>query len=133
MVRLHPSSTDPTKESIPDGALASPRDEPLLSALNIADIVVTLTSTVAYEALLMGKQVLVLRMSRFSHLVDYSPEDGALVIDSLDSIPEALRTLATSNPVSAQLRENRDRLPRLGGASRRVADVLEELARNRAA
>lgn len=127
LVRLHPSSTDPAKERIPDGALASPRTEPLLSALHVADVVVTLTSTVGYEALLLGKPAVIVQISRFSHLVDYSPEEGALVIGALEELPDAIRTVTTDTPTARLLRDNRARLPQPGGAAGRMADCIERL------
>jgi len=127
LVRLHPSSTDPAKEWIPAGALISPRTEPLLSALHVADVVVTLTSTVGYEALLLDKPAVIAAISRFSHLVDYSAEEGALVIGALEELPEAIRTVATDTPTARTLRQNRARLPQAGGAAGRMADCIEGL------
>jgi len=113
---------------MPDGALVSPRTEPLLSALHVADVVVTLTSTVGYEALLLDKPAVIVAISKFSHLVDYSAEEGALVIGSLEQLQEAIRSVATDTPVARLLRENRSRLPQPGGAAGRMADCIERLS-----
>ena len=103
------------------------RTEPLLAALHTADVVVTMTSTVGYESLLLDKPLIVLEMSQFSHTVDYSADDGALLVRSLEDLRVGIRTLTTANTQSERLQQNRRALPRPGGAAKRVADRIENI------
>lgn len=128
LVRLHPSSTDARGEKMPAEALVSPRTEPLLTALHLADVVITMTSTVGYEALLLDKPVIILEMSQYSHTVDYSPTEGALVLSSLEDVGDAIRTLTTGTPQAELLSQNRKKLPRPADGARRVADQIERTA-----
>ena len=125
VVRLHPSSTDPRGEVIPEGALHSPPEDPLPVVAAAADAVVTLTSTVAMEMLLTGKPALVLRLSQYDDLVSYSAEDGALVLDALEHVPDGLEQVLNDTPLARQLAAARKTLPPPGGAAQRVCDVLE--------
>ncbi len=127
LVRLHPSSTDPSKEPIPDGAMLSPREEPLIDALLAADVVVTCTSTVAYEALLLGKPVIILQMSQYDKYVDYSEDVGALVLGSIDELKEGLEELLLGqSPRAQKLRTNRLALAQESvGAGEKIVTVIE--------
>jgi len=125
IVRLHPSSTDATRESIPEGALQSHAHEPLHDVIAAADVVVTFTSTVAMESLLCGKPVMILAISQYSHLVDYSAEDGALVLDNLEMAEDALKLLLSDSSVAAELTRNRKTLPPIGSATGRICDFIE--------
>ncbi len=131
LVRLHPSSTDPASEIMPRNAMVSDRTEPLEDALDASDVVITMTSTVGYEALLLDKPVLILEMSKYSHTVDYSFEDGAMVIDSMEEIHESMQKLLTPDSFSRHLSEKRQALPRPGGAARRVADQILSMEQHR--
>lgn len=128
MVRLHPASIDPRGEVIPEGALQSHGDEPLPVVAKGCDVVVTMTSTVAMEGLLLDKPVVVIRGSQYDHLVDYSADDGALVIESSDQLAQAIGDLLAHGPVAQTLHEARLRLPAVGSASTRVAELIERHA-----
>ncbi len=127
LIRLHPSSTDPTKEPIPEGAMLSPREEPLINALLVADVVVTCTSTVAYEALLLGKPVIILRMSQYDKYADYSEDVGALVLDSIDELESGLEELISDkSPRTQILKANRLALAEESvGACEKIVTVIE--------
>ncbi|QPJ62385.1 MAG: UDP-N-acetyl glucosamine 2-epimerase [Candidatus Nitronauta litoralis] len=130
LVRLHPSSTDPAKEPIPETAMLSPREEPLINALLAADIVVTCTSTVAYEALLLGKPVIILQMSQYDKYVDYSEDVGALVLNSTDKLKEGLEELISEkSPRAQKLKKNRIALAEESlGACEKIVAIIESLS-----
>lgn len=128
MVRLHPASIDPRGEIIPHGAMQSHADEPLPVVAKGCDVVVTMTSTVAMEGLLLDKPVVVIRGSQYDQLVDYSADDGTLVIDGTDTLAQSLDMLLEEGPIARSLHQARLRLPAVGGASARVADLVERHA-----
>ncbi|CAB3670754.1 UDP-N-acetylglucosamine 2-epimerase [Achromobacter sp. HNDS-1] len=125
VVRLHPSSTDPRGEVIPDGALHSPAEDALPVVAAAADAVVTLTSTVAMEMLLTGKPAIVLQLSQYDALVSYSEADGALVLGDLQEVGQGLEQVLNDTPLARKLAAARKTLPPPGNAAERVCDVLE--------
>ena len=125
VVRLHPSSTDSTKEIIPYSAIQSHSFESLDDAIAAADIVITFTSTVAMEALLLGKPVIILAVSAYSHLVDYSEEDGALIINSPDEIEGAINCLLGDSKKAEKLKMARENLLIKNGAAAEVVALLD--------
>lgn len=127
VVRLHPSSTDPREEVIPEGCLQSHADEPLAQLIHACDVGITLTSTVGWEILLSNKPLLVPRLSSYSRFVTYGDGDGALAVDSLESIEPGLKTLIDNTPIARELAALRGRLPQPGGAADRVADLIENV------
>jgi len=127
VVRLHPSSTDPREEVIPEGCLQSHADEPLAQLIHACDVGITLTSTVGWEILLSNKPLVVPRLSSYSRFVTYGDGDGALAVDSLESIEPGLKTLVDDTPISRELEDLRGRLPQPGGAADRVADLIENV------
>lgn len=127
VVRLHPASSDPQVEKIPQGAVQSFADERLPEVAAGCDAVCTCTSTVAMESLLLDKPVLILKGSQYDDLVDYSDRDGALVIDSPAGLESALATLLEDTPAARRLAAARATLPVAGRASRNIADVVEQL------
>lgn len=127
VVRLHPASSDPALEIIPQGVVQSHGHEPLHDALCAADLVITLTSTVGMEALLLDRPTLILAISPYQHFVDYTAEDGALIVPSLEGVEAGIATLLADGPVAQALASARARLPAVGGAARRVVDLLERV------
>lgn len=131
VIRFHPSSTDETKETIPAGAIVSFPDEDLHEALWACDVVMTFTSTVAMEALLLGKKVIICKGSQYDSLVEYSPEIGSYICDSFGSLEHSiLLTLDDSNHAKV-LAENRKKLPRPGEAASRICDLVETISDDR--
>lgn len=128
LVRLHPASTDPRNEVIPEGAMQSHAEEALPVVAKGCDLIATMTSTVAMESLLLDKPVIVLKGSQYDNLVDYSEDDGALVVKSDADIESSIRLLFETGPRAQALHEARLRLPAVGGASARVANLLERHA-----
>ena len=107
--------------------MVSSRDESIRHALLTCDVAVTLTSTVGLEALVMGKDLLIVNISQYSQFVDYRAEDGAYVINSLGEIETALLDIFNRTPHVVALQENRLQMPRYGGAACAIVDNLAEL------
>lgn len=128
VVRLHPASSNPALEIIPEGAVQSHGHESLYDALGAADVVITLTSTVGMEALLLDRPTLILAISPYQHFVDYSAEDGALIVPVLDGVEAGIATLLDDGEEARKLAAARSRLPAVGGAAARVCDLLEGVA-----
>jgi len=131
VVRLHPSSTDASKEALPPGVLQSHADEPLMAVMSACDVGVTLTSTVGWELLLANKPLLVLRLSPNQGAVTFGQGDGALAVDSLDECRDALTLLLGDTQKSRQLADLRHQLPRPGGAATRISDLIEQIVQPR--
>ena len=127
IVRLHPSSTDPRGEVIPEDCLQSYANEPLSHLIHACDVGVTLTSTVGWELLLSGKPLLVPRISSYARFVTYGDSDGALAVGSLQDVQSGLQSLLTDTPTAQQLEALRKTLPQPGGASDRVAKLIEDV------
>ncbi|MCT4626537.1 hypothetical protein [Halodesulfovibrio sp.] len=126
VVRLHPSSTDASKEVLPDGVLQSHAHEPLAHVIHACDVGVTLTSTVGWELLLSSKPLLVMTISCYSNVVTYGQDDGALAVPSLDDAEQGLKTLLFDPEESARLAALRDALPKPGLATENVCRLIEK-------
>lgn len=126
VVRLHPSSTDASKEVLPEGVLQSYAHEPLTHVIHACDIGVTLTSTVGWELLLSSKPLLVISISCYSDLVTYGQDDGALAVVSLDDAEQGLKTLLFDEDVATRLALLREALPKPGGATEKVCHLIEK-------
>ena len=118
VVRRHPNQSPIDDEGCIAPARASHRDEPLASLLHQVDCVVTFSSTVGLQGLLLGKPLIALQSSVTSAQVPYRHLDGCIPIQDAgqleDAIDKALRLGSVSTPA----------LPPAGGAARRVADVI---------
>ena len=128
LIRLHPSSqAHGVSEALPPTALVSPREESIRHALLVCDTVVTLTSTVGLEALIMDKDLLIVNISQYSDHVDYSAGDGACVVCNRSDIETALLDIFNCVPHVLELQENRRQTPHSGGAARVIVENLREL------
>ncbi|WP_417427131.1 UDP-N-acetylglucosamine 2-epimerase [Hoeflea sp.] len=127
VVRLHPASSDPAKEIIPEGAVQSHGTESLHEALRAADVVITLTSTVGMEALLLDRPTMILAISPYQHFVDYSAEDGALIVPALEGAEAGIAALLSGGAEAQELAAARARLPEIGGAAERITQLLERI------
>ncbi len=128
MIRLHPSSqAHGASEPLPPSAMVSPREESIRHALLQADVVVTLTSTVGLEALVMGKHLLVANISQYSKFVDYRTGDGAYVVDSQSDIEAALLEIFHIKPRVQVVQQGRHQNPHVSGAAQAIIENLKEL------
>ncbi len=128
MIRLHPSSQIGSTEAMPEGVLVSPTTEDTTDALLTCDILVTSTSTIGYEAVLMDKPTIAVRGSQYDPYADYSEREGVLVIPDYTRLAEAVHTLSEENDISTTLRAARRELPQPGCfAETNVALIRERL------
>lgn len=125
VVRLHPSSTDGSREQIPEGCLQSHAHEPLPHVIHACDAGVTLTSTVGWEVLLSQKPLLVITMSPYSHTVTYGNGDGALAVHALEGVEQGLCDLLEGGGEAERLSALRRALPTPGEATRHICDLIE--------
>ncbi len=133
IVRLHPSSMDPEKETMPPHVIVSDASESIHAPLSAADTVITLTSTVGWEALLADKPLLIIRISQYKDMVSFGDADGAYTIDRLDETEQALIRLATDEILAETLQTQRQALPKAGNATQKVLALIEEIVSKEAA
>ena len=124
IVRLHPSSQAGTSVYLPATVLVSLRTESVRDALLKSDAVVTFTSTISFEALVLDKPVVVASVSQYSHFVDYHDADGVHVVASLDEIEPALRSFRDNDARAQMLARQRQKLPNAGHAARDIVRIL---------
>lgn len=124
LVRLHPSSQAGTALALPDGVLVSPRTESVRDALLKSDVVVTFTSTIGFEALVLDKPVVVAAVSQYSRFVDYRETDGVRVVDSLDGVEPALLGFFRNDATARALALHRQAMPRSGRAASTIVECL---------
>jgi hypothetical protein len=126
LVRLHPSSQAAGGEVMPASALLSPRTETTLDALLKSDAVVTLTSTIGFEALLLDKALVVAAISQFSSFVDYREGDGAWVVDHMNAVEAALQSYHAHDARAQALAGFRRAMPQSGGAAAAIIQALAQ-------
>lgn len=124
VIRLHPSSTDALSEILPEGSIASPKEESLHELLNAADLIITFTSTVAMEALLLDKPVIVCKGSQYDDLVDYSAEIGAYINKDMHSLEDSMLLMLSDSKVAGELARNRKMLPKVGRATSSICNIV---------
>lgn len=124
LVRLHPSSQAADHVALPERALESPRTEPVRDALLKADAVVTFTSTIGFEALLLDKPLVVAAVSQYSSFVDYCESDGAFVVEDIESIEPALLAYFRDDAPARALAIHRRGMPRNGRSAEAVVQCL---------
>ena len=124
VVRLHPSSQASTQAVLPEGALLSPRSESVRDALLRCDAVVTFTSTIGFEALVLDKPVVICNVSQYSHFVDYREADGVAMAATLDDVEPALVSFHAGDDHAQLLARYRRAMPKGGTAARSIVDCL---------
>jgi hypothetical protein len=121
IVRPHPSEELATFKPDP-GMVIAPQSEPLQPLLAAADVVVCMTSTVGYEAALLGKTLIHLPLSIYRNEADYTEMGLAYQVNRLDDLELALKSVLLQGwkpPVSLRV---------VGGATRAVADAVEGMS-----
>ena len=107
------------------GMVIAQQSEPLQPLLAAADVVICMTSTVGYEAALLGKPLIHLPLSIYWNEADYTEMGLAYRADSLDELESALKCVLLrcwQPPVS---------LRAVGGATHAVADAVEGMSPGR--
>lgn len=85
--RNHPSETP---RVYPSYVEYSPQTEPLDAALRDVDVVVTLCSTVGFQGVLMGADMVTIDSSVFTHTMPYSKLDLSTGIKNISELPGVL-------------------------------------------
>ncbi|WP_048441185.1 CDP-glycerol glycerophosphotransferase family protein [Caenimonas sp. SL110] len=124
IARLHPSSQAGASITLPEGALLSPRTQGVRDALLMCDAVVTFTSTIGFEALVLDKPVVVAAVSQYSHFVDYREDDGVFVVPSMSAVEPALASFFADDEHAQRLARFRRTLPQNGQAARAIVQCL---------
>ena len=76
--------------------------------------------------LLANKPVISLAVSEYSKYVTYGDEDGAVLLEHIDDLESTIEQLLDPTSVqSYQLKHYREKLPPAGGASIKVADLID--------
>jgi hypothetical protein len=128
IVRLHPSSQAGANVTLSEGVLTSARTESVRDALLKCDAVVTFTSTIGFEALVLDKPVVVAAVSQYSHFVDYRETDGVRVVDSIQAVEPALASFFRNDEGAQRLAAFRRTVPRNGQAGRAIVECLASQA-----
>lgn len=94
VVRPHPSETDARQQQ--QGVKVCGRDTPLEPLLQLADVVVTLTSTVGLQATLLGKPVVAVRLSVFEEESPLRLLPQVTGVDDMSAVVTAVTTVLAS-------------------------------------
>jgi hypothetical protein len=124
--RPHPNEAPP--DPLDPAVGHAGREDDLGVVLHAADVVVVLTTTVGLEAALVGKPVVQIRLSHYDYSMPYERMGLALNAPDLASIEPAIERALHDDAARSALAAARARLPAAGGATARVADVIESLA-----
>ena len=117
VVRRHPSEQVPPPPAHPR-LHVSTRSDDLHALLAASDAVVTMTSTVGFEALLLGRPLVTFDGSENTRYCPYAAMGMSLGVPNLEGLPQALRqALAGGAP--------RPLLPQVGHACERIVAVID--------
>lgn len=124
-IRLHPSENVVyTVNELPHNVKISPKDGDLHELISKVDLVITMTSTVAIEAALIGKTVVTVDLSIFTEDAPYSEMGLSRGIRSLSDLESViLDTISMPLPI-----EQIDSIVgRPGNATKNIISVIEDL------
>ena len=124
VVRLHPSSQAGQTLTASADVIVSPRQQSVRDALLLCDAVVTFTSTIGFEALVLDKPVVIAAVSQYSSYVDYREEDGVAIVDSMDAVEAALASFDAGDETAQRLGRNRRQMARPGTAAASIVRCL---------
>lgn len=120
IIRYHPGeSINPS--DWPSGAYISTRDEDLAVLLKSVDVVVTMTSTVGLEGLLLKKPLITVDQSVFREDAPYSEMGLSKGINNIDELGSALASVLSEGWCP------KETLPDVGAAGDRIYSVMKEL------
>ena len=122
VIRPHPSQGQDIKLNQPsENILLSPQSQALHPLLAAVDVVVCMTSTVGYEAAILGKPLVHLPLSIYADEADYTEMGLACTARGLDDLERALALVLEGGWQSSV------RLRPAGGATSAVIEVIEGL------
>lgn len=120
IIRYHPGeSIDPS--DWPSGAYISTRDEDLAVLLKSVDVVITMTSTVGLEGLLLEKPLITVDKSVFREDAPYSEMGLSMGVNNIGDLGSAL------DRVLSQGWKPKETLPKVGAAGDRIYSVMKEI------
>jgi glycosyltransferase involved in cell wall biosynthesis len=120
VIRYHPGETVSPKD-FPRGAYISDATDDLAVLLKSVDVVITMTSTVGLEGLLLGKPLITINKSVFRDDAPYADMGLAKGVDDLDDLEQAL------DDVISGRWKSQESLPEVGSATHKVFNIIEEL------
>ncbi|OVE80403.1 hypothetical protein BVY02_00235 [bacterium J17] len=121
VIRPHPNE-ELNFDNIPPTATISGKEDPLPELLHSVDLVMTMTSTVGFEAVLIGKPLIALEMGIQSQFAPYSEMELAIGVNNLADLEQAIFKATESTLVDPST------LPELGRAAESVAEVIKQAA-----
>jgi hypothetical protein len=120
VIRYHPGETvDPA--DFPKHAYISTAQDDLAILLKSVDVVVTMTSTVGLEGVLLGKPLVTIDQSVFREDAPYSEMGLAIGVDDLNNLESALVDALSGSW------QPREKLPEVGTSTDRIFKIMEEL------
>lgn len=122
VVRYHPGESISEKD-YPKGAYISTRDEDLAVLLKSVDVVVTMTSTVGLEAVLLGKPLVTIDTSVFRDDAPYSSMGISKGVESLELLGDSI------DKVLDGTWQPSEELPPVGFAAERISTIINDLAK----
>lgn len=90
--RLHPSE-DRSYSSLPDNVYVSDASDNIYEILSLSDVVITMSSTVGFEAFILGKDLITIDLSVVTEDVPYSKMGISHGLTSLEDIEPALKKI----------------------------------------
>lgn len=123
VIRYHPGERVPS-ERWPEKANISTSDDDLAVLLKAVDVVITMTSTVGLEGVLLGKPLITINQSIFHDDAPYDEMGIALGVGSLDALEDAILQV-----FSGKWRP-KETLPEVGTATTSVINVIENVLRD---
>lgn len=126
-IRLHPSeNVEYVANQLPENVRVSSKNSDLHELISKVDLVITMTSTVAVEAALIGKPIVTVDMSIFTEDAPYSEMGLSRGVSSLKDLERAILE-AVSMPVPKEEIERIVGKP--GTATKNIISVIEDLLR----
>lgn len=123
IVRRHPSQPPVDEPASLLPAEVSTSNDDLAVLLQAVDCVLTFSSTVGLEGLLVGRPLVALQLSVTSGMVPYPELPGTIPVADLDEIEHAIDRAVAMNPASTP------GLPAAGGAAACVVDIARDILR----
>lgn len=126
VVRYHPSQDcdfNPGKN-----VEFSPVSDEISSILHATDMVITITSTVAVEASIIGRPVITVDKSIFSEVTAYAKMGISVGVDDISQLPGVI--LQQAQLLNNQSGKNSDKKQDKGKATDKVVEIIESLVKN---
>jgi hypothetical protein len=126
ITRFHPSLKQEIKPKYL-GEVISPASEMVEMVVNACDVCVTMTSTVGWMALMANKPLININLSSTSCYMSIKEDDGAMQVNSLENLQDALRLVLSDDPVSTKLEKNRKNIQKFDDSAIKIADLVEDI------